>query len=72
MSTHKQRGTTTSPVVIENEDHYAVVKYDHGTPTVLGGFTWLKGLVGPTYVGSKAKAKVLAEEKAKLGYCPSL
>lgn len=63
---------TAKAEVIKQNNHYAVVIYQNGTPAVLAGFTWVKGLNGPIYVESEARAKALADEKASLGYCPSL
>ena len=72
MSNTKKLTATAEVKVIEHKDHYAVFRIQSGTPAVLAGFTWINNLNGPAFVGSKARAKALADEKAKLGYCPSL
>ena len=55
----------------DNGDHFALIKYNHGTPSVVGSTTWVKGLIGPVYIkGGRERALEAIKQKEGLGYMP--
>jgi hypothetical protein len=72
MKTMNTTTTTNTTKIVANSDHFAVVEYSQGKPTILGSTTWMKGLCGPVFIeGGRDAALAAAREKMELGYMPS-